>query len=137
VDEAEAQVRVTGKARFKRGETRRNWCSTGRIARLDAQRQGDINEQTATVARLQAQVQNAAVENQRYVSVSREPFLLQSVIANPTLATAQKSYKRHRQCCGASKRRVHRNWKQKQTSLGLQCVGRDVEALRQKLIGRS
>jgi len=99
------------------------------IARLDAQRQGDINEQTATVARLL--VQNAAVENQRYVSLyQEEPFL--SVIAAHHLATAQKSLQ--------EAQAAHPNDEFTGTEAKAN-LARTAEAdgkrLRQKLIGRS
>lgn len=96
VAEAEAQVRVAQaelaqiQAGAKRGEIA---AQQAVIARLDAQHQGNIDEQAATVARFLAQVQNAAVENQRYGSLYQEGAISASQRDSKrlTLATAQKS----------------------------------------------
>jgi HlyD family secretion protein len=39
------------------------------VARIDAERAGNLNAQAATIARLEAEVQNAKVEYQRYISL--------------------------------------------------------------------
>lgn len=96
VAEAEAQVRVAQaklaqiQVGAKRGEIA---AQQAEIARLDAQHQGNIDEQAATVARFLAQVQNAAVENQRYGSLYQEGAISASQRDSKrlTLATAQKS----------------------------------------------
>lgn len=96
VNEAEAQVSVAQaqlaqiQAGAKQGEIE---AQTAAIARIEAQRQGNINEQTAKIARLQAEVQNAAVENQRYGSLYQEGAIAASErdTKRLTLSTAQKN----------------------------------------------
>ncbi len=70
--QAQEQVRVAQakltqvRAGAKTGEIQ---AQRSEIAQLDAERVGDLNTQSATIARLEAEVQNAQVEYQRYASL--------------------------------------------------------------------
>ncbi|MGC1395717.1 MAG: biotin/lipoyl-binding protein, partial [Coleofasciculaceae cyanobacterium] len=96
VEQAQEQVRVAQaklaqiQAGAKQGEID---AQKATIARLNAQRQGDLEAQTATVERLQAEVQNAAAEYQRYENLYQAGAISASVRDNKqlTLKTAQKS----------------------------------------------
>jgi len=72
LEEAQEQIRVTQAelaqvlAGAKRGEIQ---AQRFEIARLEAERVGNLNAQTATVARLAAEVENAQTEYQRYESL--------------------------------------------------------------------
>ncbi|MGB5961330.1 MAG: ABC exporter membrane fusion protein [Coleofasciculaceae cyanobacterium] len=96
VEQAQEQVRVAQaklaqiQAGAKQGEID---AQKATIARLNAQRQGDVEAQTATVERLQAEVQNAASEYQRYENLYQAGAISASVRDNKqlTLKTAQKN----------------------------------------------
>lgn len=96
VEQAEEQVHVAQaklaqiQAGAKQGEID---AQKATIARLNAQRQGDVDAQTATVERLQAEVQNAVTEYQRYENLYRAGAISASQRDNKqlTLKTAQKS----------------------------------------------
>lgn len=96
VEQAEEQVRVAQaklaqiQAGAKQGEID---AQKATIARLNAQRQGDVDAQTATVERLQAEVQNAATEYQRYENLYRAGAISASERDNKqlTLKTTQKN----------------------------------------------
>ncbi len=63
------------------------------VARLEAQRQGDINTQVATTDRLQAEVRNAVAENQRYQTLYKQGAISASQWDSKRLAleTTQKN----------------------------------------------
>ncbi|WP_442949031.1 ABC exporter membrane fusion protein [Nostoc sp.] len=63
------------------------------IARLEAQRQGDINAQAATIERFQAEVRNAQAEDDRYQQLSQQGAISTSQRDSKrlNLETAQKS----------------------------------------------
>jgi HlyD family secretion protein len=94
--EAQEQIKVAQanlnriKAGAKRGEVN---AQTATIARLEAERQGDIATQTATVSRLQAEVQNAVVEDKRYQTLYQAGAIAASQRDSKrlTLETAQKN----------------------------------------------
>jgi len=96
VDEAESQVRVAQAklAQIQAGAKQVEIVAQqAAITRLEAQHQGDIDAETATVARLQAQVQNATVENQRYETLYQDGAISASQLDSKrlTLETAQKN----------------------------------------------
>lgn len=94
--QAEAQVKIAEanlakvKAGAKQGDIN---AQKATIARIEAERQGNINTQGATVARLQAQVRNADIENKRYQSLYQDGAISASQRDSKQLAleTAQKS----------------------------------------------
>ncbi|MCC5621800.1 ABC exporter membrane fusion protein [Nostoc sp. CHAB 5715] len=63
------------------------------IARLEAERQGDINTQAATIERFQAEVRNAQAEDERYQQLYQQGAISASQRDNKrlNLETAQKS----------------------------------------------
>jgi HlyD family secretion protein len=63
------------------------------IARLEAERQGDINSQTATIERFQAEVRNAQAEDERYQQLAQQGAISASQRDSKrlNLETAQKS----------------------------------------------
>lgn len=95
--QAEAQVKVAQahlaqvKAGAKQGDID---AQKATIARLEAEGNGSINTQIATVARLEAQVRNAEIENKRYQDLYREGAISASQRDSKqlTLETAQKSW---------------------------------------------
>ncbi|GBE93098.1 ABC exporter membrane fusion protein [Nostoc cycadae] len=104
--EAQEQVKVAQanlnriQAGAKRGEVA---AQTAKIASLEAERQGNIASQALTVSRLQAEVENAVIENNRYqilfkegaISISqRDSKRLNLETAQKTLQEAQTQLKR-------------------------------------------
>ena len=75
LQQAEQQVKVSQsnlavvKAGAKKGEVN---AQQSEIARLEAQRQGDLEAQMATIDRVQAEVQNAEVEANRYETLYQQ-----------------------------------------------------------------
>ncbi|MDZ8260387.1 MAG: ABC exporter membrane fusion protein [Nostoc sp. ChiQUE01b] len=94
--EAEEQVKVTQanlnrtQAGAKHGEIA---AQKAAIARVKAERQGDINAQAATIERFQAQVRNAQAEDERYQQLYQQGAISASQRDNKrlNLETAQKS----------------------------------------------
>ncbi len=94
--EAQEQVKVAQanlnrtQAGAKRGEIS---AQKAAIARLNAERLGDIDSQTATIAKFQAEVQNAQVENQRYQELYQQGAISASQrdTKRLNLETAQKN----------------------------------------------
>ncbi|WP_341531241.1 ABC exporter membrane fusion protein [Nostoc sp. UHCC 0302] len=86
---AQANLNRT-QAGAKRGEIA---AQQAEIARLEAERQGDINTQVATIARLQATVRNAEAEDQRYQALYQQGAISASQRDSKrlNLETAQKS----------------------------------------------
>ncbi len=89
VSVAQAKLAVT-QAGAKRGEIA---AQRDEIARLSAERQGNIEAQAATVARLRLSLQNAQIEYDRYQSLYREGAISASECDTKrlTLNTAQQS----------------------------------------------
>ncbi|WP_174712628.1 ABC exporter membrane fusion protein [Nostoc sp. TCL240-02] len=94
--EAQEQVKVAQanlnrtQAGAKRGEI---VAQKAAIARLEAERQGDINTQAATIERFQAEVQNAQAEDERYQQLYQQGAISASQRDSKrlNLETAQKS----------------------------------------------
>ncbi|WP_392479887.1 ABC exporter membrane fusion protein [Nostoc sp. C110] len=94
--EAQEQVKVAQanlnrtQAGAKRGEIA---AQKAAIARLEAERQGDINTQAATIERFQAEVQNAQAEDERYQQLYQQGAISTSQRDSKrlNLETAQKS----------------------------------------------
>ncbi|MEH2303932.1 ABC exporter membrane fusion protein [Nostoc sp.] len=94
--EAQEQVKVAQanlnrtQAGAKRGEIA---AQKAAIARLEAERQGDINTQAATIERFQAEVQNAQAEDERYQQLYQQRAISTSQRDSKrlNLETAQKS----------------------------------------------
>jgi len=94
--EAQEQVKVAQanlnrtQAGAKRGEIA---AQKAAIARLEAERQGDINTQAATIERFQAEVQNAQAEDERYQQLYQQGAISTSQrdTKRLNLETAQKS----------------------------------------------
>ncbi|MBN3898563.1 MAG: ABC exporter membrane fusion protein [Nostoc sp. NOS(2021)] len=94
--EAQEQVKVAQanlnrtQAGAKRGEIA---AQKAAIASLEAQRQGDINAQAATIERFQAEVRNAQAEDERYQQLSQQGAISASQRDSKrlNLETAQKS----------------------------------------------
>ncbi|MBE8997610.1 ABC exporter membrane fusion protein [Nostoc sp. LEGE 12447] len=94
--EAQEQVKVAQanlnrtQAGAKRGEIA---AQKAAIARLEAERQGDINTQAATIERFQAEVQNAQAEDERYQQLYQQGAISASQrdTKRLNLETAQKS----------------------------------------------
>jgi HlyD family secretion protein len=96
LQEAQEEVKVAQanlnrtQAGAKRGEIA---AQQAEIARLEAERQGDINTQAATIDRLQATVRNAEAEDQRYQALYQQGAISASQRDSKrlNLETAQKS----------------------------------------------
>ncbi len=94
--EAQEQVKVAQanlnrtQAGAKRGEIA---AQKAAIARLEAERQGDLNAQAATIERFQAQVRNAQAEDERYQQLYQKGAISASQRDSKrlNLETAQKS----------------------------------------------
>ncbi|MBN3906244.1 MAG: ABC exporter membrane fusion protein [Nostoc sp. NMS1] len=94
--EAQEQVKVAQanlnrtQAGAKHGEIA---AQKAAIARLEAERQGDINTQAATIERFQAEVQNAQAEDERYQQLYQQGAISASQRDSKrlNLETAQKS----------------------------------------------
>ena len=94
--EAQEQVKVAQanlnrtQAGAKRGEIT---AQKAAIARLKAERQGDINTQAATIERFQAEVRNAQAEDERYQQLDQQGAISASQRDSKrlNLETAQKS----------------------------------------------
>ncbi|WP_181852868.1 ABC exporter membrane fusion protein [Nostoc sp. ATCC 53789] len=94
--EAQEQVKVAQanlnrtQAGAKRGEIA---AQKAAIARLEAERQGDINTQAATIERFQAEVQHAQAEDERYQQLYQQGAISASQRDSKrlNLETAQKS----------------------------------------------
>ncbi|MBD2522620.1 ABC exporter membrane fusion protein [Nostoc sp. FACHB-133] len=94
--EAQEQVKVAQanlnrtQAGAKRGEIA---AQKAAIARLEAERQGDINTQAATIERFQAEVKNAQAEDERYQQLYQQGAISisQRDSKRLNLETAQKS----------------------------------------------
>ncbi|MFS0513831.1 ABC exporter membrane fusion protein [Nostoc sp. UIC 10607] len=94
--EAHEQVKVAQanlnriQAGAKRGEIA---AQKAAIARLEAERQGNINTQVATIERFQAEVRNAQAEDERYQQLYQKGAISASQRDNKRLSleTAQKS----------------------------------------------
>ena len=96
LQQAEQQVKVSQsnlavvKAGAKQGEVN---AQQSEIARLEAQRQGDLETQMATIDRVQAEVQNAEVEAKRYETLYQQGATSASLRDSKVLAmnTAKRS----------------------------------------------
>ncbi|MEA5583079.1 ABC exporter membrane fusion protein [Nodularia harveyana UHCC-0300] len=96
LQEAEEQVKVEQanlnriKAGAKRGEI---LAQAAKITQLEAESQGDIAAQKTTISRWQAQVRNAAAENQRYQELYEQGAISASQRDSKrlTLETAEKN----------------------------------------------
>lgn len=94
--EAQEQVKVAQanlnrtQAGAKRGEIA---AQKAAIARLEAERQGDLNTQAATIERFQAEVRNAQAEDERYQQLHQQGAISTSQRDSKrlNLETAQKS----------------------------------------------